>query len=224
MKFLEALETRKSKTIAGIVSGAVVLIAVVAIANLAPDNQTTPISANESATVEPAGTAVPEAEPGETPAATRRSVTTRNAPSTAETVAAGSPENELPVVEVTLAPVEVPDERVSEILEERDVQVAENPPAAQTTPPQTDGMPEGAQGIDSNGWYYRIENGQKYVWHPVLGWGEDNGSGEVTIMDVESDGHRFYTDPDGNVRLDRVVTPSGEVITYEEYEAWRNSR
>ncbi|MCL1831516.1 MAG: hypothetical protein FWG45_01235 [Oscillospiraceae bacterium] len=31
-------------------------------------------------------------------------------------------------------------------------------------------------------------------------------------MDVESDGHRFYTDPDGNVRLDRVVTPSGEVI------------
>ncbi|MCL1831325.1 MAG: hypothetical protein FWG45_00265 [Oscillospiraceae bacterium] len=215
----------KRKTIAGIVSGAIVLIAVVTIANLVPENQANPIAENEPQIEQIEQTEVTttlESEPSETPATTRRSVTTRNVPSTAATAADSNSDDELPVVEVTLAPVEVPDKRVAEILEERDVQVAEKPAAARTTPPPTkQETPDGVQYGD----IVRNENGQRYVWDPIIGiWILENGAGTVTIMDVQSDGHKFYTDSEGRVRLDKVVTPSGDVITYEEYEAWRNSR
>jgi hypothetical protein len=73
----------------------------------------------------------------------------------------GNSDTEPPVIDVTLAPVEVPDERVREILEENDVQVATNPPTVRTSPPQREQRPNNAvTNID----------GQKHVWDPVLGW------------------------------------------------------
>jgi len=92
-----------------------------------------------------------------------------------------------------------------------------------TTPPQP-AMPDGAQGINEDGNYYKIEDGQKYVWNPVVGWCCDNGPGTVTIMDAKSDGHSFYVEPDGRINLGKVVTPDGEVISYEEYRIIKEVR
>jgi hypothetical protein len=45
--------------------------------------------------------------------------------------------------------------------------------------------------------------------------------GIVTIMDAQSDGHRFYREPDGTVNLGKVITPDGDIISYEEYQRRR---
>jgi len=96
--------------------------------------------------------------------------------------------------------------------------------ATTTTTPSQPAMPDGAQGINEDGNYYKIEDGQKYVWNPVVGWCFDNGPGTVTIMDAKSDGHRFFIEPDGRLNLGKVVTPDGEVISYEEYQKIREAR
>jgi hypothetical protein len=105
-----------------------------------------------------------------------------NQPQSAQTRQAGNTDTEPPVIEVTLAPVEVPNERVREIIEQNDVQVV--PPAVrvQTTPaPSEQRRPNSVTVID----------GQKYVWHPDFGWVPDYGEGTVIIMDVESDGESY---------------------------------
>jgi hypothetical protein len=85
-------------------------------------------------------------------------------------------------------------------------------------------IPENAQGTDEYGFYYKIEDGQRYIWNHVVGWCRDDGPGEVTIMDVQSDGHRFYREPDGTVNLDKIITPDGSVISFDEYQRIRESR
>jgi hypothetical protein len=52
----------------------------------------------------------------------------------------------------------------------------------------------------------------------------DDGSGEVTIMDVQSDGHRLYWEQNDKVNLDKIITPDGSVISYEEYQKIRAAR
>jgi len=96
--------------------------------------------------------------------------------------------------------------------------------AATTTkiPPQP-AMPDGAQGINEDGNYYKIEGEQRYVWNPVVGWCCDNRPGTVTIMDAKSDGHKFYVEPDGRINIGKVVTPDGDVISREEYQKIRES-
>jgi hypothetical protein len=84
-------------------------------------------------------------------------------------------------------------------------------------------MPVGAQWKE-NGEYFKMEGEQKYVWHSVVGWCKTGGIGTVTIMDVQSDGYKFYIEPDGRVNLGKVVTPNGDVISYEEYKIIRDSR
>jgi hypothetical protein len=83
-----------------------------------------------------------------------------------------------------------------------------------TNPPK----PDEVHGTDEHGNLYKVVDGQKYVWHDILGWGLDNGMGTVTIMDAQSDGHRFFTEPCGTVNLSKIVTPTGEIISYEEYQ------
>jgi hypothetical protein len=83
-----------------------------------------------------------------------------------------------------------------------------------TNPPK----PDEVHGTDEYGNLYKVVDGQKYVWHDILGWGEDNGMGTVTIMDAQSDGHRFFVEPCGTVNLSKIITPSGEIISYEEYQ------
>jgi len=90
-------------------------------------------------------------------------------------------ETEPPAIEVTLAPVEIPDERVFVILEEHDVQVVDNPPIVQEVPaPEEQQPPDSVTYID----------GQIYVWHPIFGWCP-GGDGTVIIMDVESNGEMY---------------------------------
>jgi len=89
-----------------------------------------------------------------------------------------------------------------------------------TTPPITTAPPIGEQRPSET----TFIDGQKYVWNPVLGWCPDYGPGTVTIMDVESDGHSFFVEPDGSVNLGKIVTPDGNVISYEEYQQIKESR
>jgi hypothetical protein len=77
-------------------------------------------------------------------------------------------------------------------------------------------MPGGTQWIE-DGVHFKMEGEQKYRWHEILGWIETGREGIVTVMDVQSDGHKFYVEPDGSVNLGKVITPDGEVISYEEY-------
>jgi len=126
------------------------------------------------------------------------------------------------VVEAPLADVEIPSQEVMAILEEFDIEVVEAPPVTQTMPPPE--MPEDAQGVNVQGSPFKIEGGQQYVWHTVLGWVETGRNGNVTIMDAESSGYRFYAEPDGRVNLDKVITPSGNVISYDEYLTIKESR
>jgi hypothetical protein len=85
-----------------------------------------------------------------------------------------------------------------------------------TDPPK----PDGTQWIE-NGQHFKIVNEQMYVWHDILGWGKTGGAGTVTIMDAQSDGYKFYVEPDGRVNLGKVVTPAGDIISYEEYRQWK---
>jgi hypothetical protein len=170
------LKSRKNKMIAGIVSGCVALIAVIAIVNLMPDNrEDAPIGETQ-----PQTTAAPANTVSE-PTTTRRNVTTLG--TMPSTTAPESPDvlgNE-PGVEITLAPVEVPNTRVSSILEERDVQVTP-PRATQTSPPQEEQRsPSATTYID----------GRLHTWNPVLGWVSSTGDSGVIIMDVESDGEMY---------------------------------
>jgi hypothetical protein len=85
-------------------------------------------------------------------------------------------------------------------------------------------IPENAQGTDEYGFYYKIEDGQRYIWNHVVGWCRDDGPGEVTIMNVQSDGYRFYRESDGTVNLDKIIAPDGSVISFDEYQRIRESR
>jgi hypothetical protein len=83
--------------------------------------------------------------------------------------------------------------------------------------------PVGAKWIEV-GVHFKMEGEQKYLWHDVLGWVKTGGVGTVTVMDVQSDGHRFYREPDGTVNLGKVITPDGGIISYEEYQIIKESR
>jgi hypothetical protein len=98
-----------------------------------------------------------------------------------------------------------------------------SPPIITTATPSPQ-MPGDAQGTDSDGYFFKVEDGQRYVWNHVVGWCRDDGPGEVTIMDVQSDGHRFYRESDGKVNLDKIITPDGSVISFDEYQIIRESR
>jgi hypothetical protein len=69
-----------------------------------------------------------------------------------------------------------------------------------------------------------MDGEQKYRWHEILGWIKTGRAGTVTVMDVQSDGYRLFIEPDGRVNLGKVVTPDGDIITYEEYKIIRDSR
>lgn len=228
MKFFN---NNKNKVLAGTIAAlAIVAISVALIKNI-PNNQAVLAANDDKYTAE---STLPETTT--TPAATKATTTTaKTTPPEETTTAPQSSEIKPPetrpaettvkTVEVTLAPVEVPDEEVLTILEENNIQIVDNPPMpAQTTPPPTSGMPEGAQGVDENGWYFKREDGIKYVWHPVLGWGKDSEDGNTIIMEVESDGYSFYEEPDGSINLNKVVTPDGKIITYDEYKIIKESR
>jgi len=173
LKLLELLNSKKNKAIIGIVSTCVVLIAVMVIINLG-DNQADSLIEE---TQPPAETAKLE------PIATRKPVNRNSATATQKTKSSeGNSDTEPPVVDVTLAPVEIPDERAREIIEENNVQVATNPPVARTSPPKKEQRPNNA---------VTYIDGQKYVWDPVIGWIRSSGDGRVDIMDVESDGERY---------------------------------
>jgi hypothetical protein len=93
------------------------------------------------------------------------------------------------------------------------------PPATTTASPS---MPDGTQWVE-DGRYFKMEGEQKYRWHEILGWIEAGREGVVTVMDVQSDGYKLYVEPDGRVNLGKVVTPDGDIISYEEYRQWKNS-
>jgi hypothetical protein len=185
------MKNSRNKIIAGVVSACVVLIAVMVILNGNQENTIAPIGLpNEEATAAQTTTTIPAT--AESRAATKSPDTqppvTRSQTQETQIQVTRTPDTEPPVNEITLAPVEIPSERVAEILEQNDVQYVPSTNAVQTAPPP--GMPEGAQGIDGNGRYYKIENGQRYVWNNALGWVRSSGDSHVIIMDVEDFGDR----------------------------------
>jgi hypothetical protein len=99
------------------------------------------------------------------------------------------------------------------------IEIIETPLTIQPAPPPAE-MPEGAQ-WEENGQYYKIEDEQKYIWDNVLGWGRDNGTGTVTIMDAQTSGYRFFIEPCGTVNLSKLIAPDGSIIFYEEYQIFR---
>jgi hypothetical protein len=133
-----------------------------------------------------------------------------------------APENP-EVVEVTLASVETLTEDVINLIEEHDIQYVETPQITQQEAPPP-GMPEDAQGTDSNGNYIKVEDGERFIWDNVLGWGRDNGRGTVTIMDAQTSGYKFFIEPCGTVNLSKLIAPDGSIISYEEYQRIRESR
>jgi hypothetical protein len=231
---MKNLLKNKKELAVGVLSVLVILVAVIFTTVLSPNEQAASAIGNintendmgeinaagepEAADVNTTedGTAAEDPEtqtitsPGTTtPSTTRPPVTTTTPPAPI-------------IVEAPLADVEIPSEEVMAILEEFDIQIVEAPPVTQTAPPP--GMPEDAQGTDSIGNFFKIEDGQRYVWNSVLGWCPDYGSGTVTVMDVQSDGYSFYIEPDGTVNLGKVVAPNGSIITFEEYQRIRESR
>jgi hypothetical protein len=167
--------------IAGIVTACALLIAVMVIVNITGNQDELPIEGDSQTAV------TDTAESGtiaNTDSAKTEGVTTQppvTQSQSAQTRQAGNSDTEPPVIEVTLAPVEVPNERVREIIEQNDVQIA--PPArAQTSPPPSEQRsPTATTFID----------GQKYTWDPVIGWIRSSGDGRVIIMDVESNGESY---------------------------------
>lgn len=98
-------------------------------------------------------------------------------------------------------------------------------PTQATTAAQPSNKPADAQGMGDEGYYYKYEGSIKYQWeYGPLGWQWINIStvGEVIEMQVKSaglEGYQFYQNPDtGAYNLDKVVTPDGKIISYEEYE------
>jgi hypothetical protein len=181
-KTMKLQKNKQNNMIAGIVAVCVLFIAVMVIVNITGgqdelpidgDSQTTATGTAESGTIENTDSAKTEGVTTQPPVTQSQSAQTRQA---------GNTDTEPPVIEVTLAPVEIPNERVREIIEQNDVQVA--PPAVrvQTTPaPSEQRRPNSVTVMD----------GQKYVWHPDFGWVPDYGEGTVIIMDVEDDGRRY---------------------------------
>jgi hypothetical protein len=202
---MKNITKNKRELVLGALSILAVIAAVVWILTGTPEEQVQPApDGNEADVVElhvNEDEAAPEKPKPQTPASP---ATTTTPPATTTAV-----------IEVTLAPVEIPNDEVMDILEEFDVQVVERPPATQTTPRTEEQRPPGTT---------KVVDGKKYVWHPVLGWGEDNGSGTVTVMDVESGGYSYYIEPDGSVNLGKVITPNGSVISYDEYLKIREAR
>ena len=110
-------------------------------------------------------------------------MTVRNRPTftTSQAVENPSDVTEPAVIEITLAPVEIPSGRVAEILEANDVQYVPSTGRAQSAPPKDKQQSDTISVID----------GQKHVWHPDFGWVPDYGEGTVIVMDVEDDGRRY---------------------------------
>jgi len=86
------------------------------------------------------------------------------------------------VVELELAPVEVTNVIIAEILEENNVQIVPATEMTQTAPPPSE------QHTPNSTTYI---NGQKHTWNPILGWVKSSGDGQVIVMDVESDGEMY---------------------------------
>jgi len=167
----------KNKKIVGVVVSCVVLIAVMLMISVTSDKGVElPIADTQSTETAKLETI-----------ANRRAVTRNTADSETEPPATQSRNGETantepPVVEITLAPVEVPDERVAAILEENDVQVVPPAEPMQTKPPRSE-----QRSPDTTTYI----NGQKYTWDPIICWIRSSGDGQMIIMDVEDDGRRY---------------------------------
>jgi len=85
--------------------------------------------------------------------------------------------------DITLAPVDVPEQDVLEILEENDIEITTTAPKPQTTPATE---PDGPKPGDT-----KIIDGKKHIWHPDFGWVDASREGTVIVMDVEDDGRRY---------------------------------
>jgi len=112
-------------------------------------------------------------EPPDTDAMTTAAITAKPKTEPPETTAE----------DITLAPVDIPDREVIEILEENDVEITTTAPKPQTTPATE---PSGPKPGDT-----KTENGQKYIWHPDFGWVKDSQDGDTIIMNVEGDGEKY---------------------------------
>jgi flagellar basal body-associated protein FliL len=168
------LHKNKHSMIAGIVAVCVLLIAVMVIVNVTSNQGELPIEG-----VQNTGDTV--TAPGSVTQGSVNQSNVTNQPQAAQTRQTGNSNTEPVVIEVTLALVEVPNERVREIIEQNDVQIA--PPArTQTSPPPSEQRSPTAT---------TVIDGQKHVWDPIFGWIPDYGEGTVIIMDVEDDGRRY---------------------------------
>ena len=175
-------KNKQNNMIAGVVTACLLLIAVMVTVNVTSNrgeipvedgHQTTATGTAESSTVATSDSTDSEAVTTQPPVTQSQSPQTRQS---------GNSNTEPSVIEITLAPVEVPNRRIREIIEQNDVQVA--PPATQvrtSPPPSEQRSPTATTYID----------GQKYTWDPVIGWIRSSGDGQVIIMDVEDDGRRY---------------------------------
>jgi|GEM_PF-3672998 len=92
----------------------------------------------------------------------------------------GNADTEPAVIEITLAPVEIPSEDFIAIIEEYGIDIVVTEPVTQTAP---------AEQRQPNETTYI--NGRKHTWNPVLGWVKSSGDSGVIVMDVESDGEMY---------------------------------
>jgi hypothetical protein len=173
------LKTKNNKIIVLSISAIVLIFALTAIiiSNQADKENTL------AQDVKTAETAEPVSEIPEAPELTLSDSTDKSPASTTPRTAPNSPKSEPEPVEaeVTLAPVDVPDESVMGILEEYNIEVVPD------TKPQTTPAPEEQRPPDATTYI----DGEKYVWDPVIGWIHSSGDGAVIIMDVEDDGRRY---------------------------------
>jgi len=123
-------------------------------------------------------------EPPETDAVTTTAATTAKPKAESKNETTETAETtETTAEDITLAPVDVPDREVIDILEENDIEITTTTPIPQTTPTTE---PNGPKPGDT-----KTENGQKYVWHPDFGWVKDSQDGDTVIMNVEGDGEKY---------------------------------
>jgi cytoskeletal protein RodZ len=183
------LENKRNKTITGIVSVCAVLIAAMMIVNIirapVPDEQPIKETTATVTTAEKTESTATEITTLESPTTT--SVTSTSTPKSPETqppetltTSAFRATTPSATTVITLAPVEVPNESISAILEQHDVQIVPSM-SHQTSPaPSEQLIPDSTTYID----------GQKYAWDPVIGWIRSSGDGCMIIMDVVDYGDR----------------------------------
>jgi hypothetical protein len=219
---------KNKKIFTGVTIFAVGLV-ITLLVTFSPDEQTLPVSDDvqipESVKLEmPATIEAEEIENVDETAPAERIRQNPTRPETSTKTAADTVNQAPEVIEIILAPTEAFGEEVMTIIEEYEIEYIESPQIEQTAPPSLSGTPEDAQGTDSDGYFFKVEDGQRYIWNTVVGWCRDDGPGEVTYMDVRSDGYRFYREPDGTVNLDKIITPDGSVISFDEYRKIRAAR